>query len=402
MSVELRTVAASAALDDEWLLGEVASGSPEAFERLYHRFHAEARRVALSVCRDSGRAEDAVQEAFVAIWRTAGTYRSERGTVAAWLLSLVRYRAIDIARANGKHAGKRADEEETARHPLPGVLADQVVDRDSAAELKRRLQLLPDAQREVVTLAFYDQLSHAEIAAKLQLPSGTVKGRMRLGLQRLRVSINGADVAENLRTELANALRVGNLARARGVVREAIQRMPAATMLDDVLAPAMHSIGALWEAAEITVADEHLATAICERLLAEISPTLQTAPVRSRETVLLLTPPREQHILGLLMARAVLRGAGHNALLLAGGIREGDLRAALRRHRPAVVALSASMPRRSYLAATANLVHETLPGTHLITGGTTARQLPPTITAHYVERLDGLLGAIDALRVAGG
>ena len=150
-----RDTAAPLVIDDEGLLAEIAAGSPEAFEQLYHRFYAEAYRVAWSVCRDNGRAEEAVQEAFLATWRSAGTYRSELGLVSAWLLSMVRYRAIDVARSNGKHTGKRAAEEETAAHSLPGVLADQVVDRDSAAELKARLALLPDAQREVITLAFY-------------------------------------------------------------------------------------------------------------------------------------------------------------------------------------------------------------------------------------------------------
>jgi RNA polymerase sigma-70 factor (ECF subfamily) len=383
--------------DDERLLQQIASGSPEAFEQLYHRFYDRAYRVAWSVCHDEGRAEDALQEAFAAIWRIAGTYRSELGAVSAWLLSLVRYRAIDVARANTTHASKRADEEETVLHSVAGVLADQVVDRDSAAHLKALLEQLPDAQRDVVTLAFYGQLSHAEIAAKLHLPPGTVKGRMRLGLQKLRVNVDEAGTSERLHNALANTLRDGDLAGARRVIREAIEEMPAVTMLDDVLAPAMHCIGALWQAAEITVADEHLATTICHRLLNEISATLQTARVKSRERVLLVTPAPERHTLGLLMASAVLEGAGYDALLLGSGVPEVALKAALLRHQPAVVALSSTMARPAALAATANLIHESLPAAQLITGGATARQLPPSATARYVERLDGLLGAVDAI-----
>jgi methanogenic corrinoid protein MtbC1 len=280
---------------------------------------------------------------------------------------------------------------------VPGVLADQVVDRESSDHLKALLQLLPEAQREVVTLAFYGQLSHSEIAAKLHLPPGTVKGRIRLGLRRLRVNIDEADVSEGLQIALAGALRDGDLDHARRVVREAISEIPAVTMLDDVLAPALHSIGALWQADEITVADEHLATTICRQLLAEISATLQTAPANSRETVLLITPEPERHELGLLMASAVMSGAGYDTLLLGSGVPEAALVAALLRHQPAVVALSSSMPRPAALAATANLIHETLPAARLITGGATARQLPPNITAHYVERLDGLLDAVDAI-----
>ena len=397
MSGVQHTGAAPTVPADDRLLAEIASGSGEAFEELYRRFYAPAYRVARSICHDDGRAEDAVQEAFTAIWRSAGTYRSERGPVAAWLLSLVRYRAIDVARANTKHAGKRADEDDAALRAVPGVMADEVVDRDSAANLKTLLRELPDAQREVVTLAFYGQLTHTEIAAKLRLPSGTVKGRMRLGLHRLRVNVDEAGTSERLHIALASALRNGDLDGARRVIREASTEMPAVTMLDDVLAPAMHSIGKLWRAAEITVADEHLATTICDRLLAEIAATLQTAHANSRETVLLATPAPERHTLGLRMASAVLYGAGYDTRLLGGGVPEAALRAALLRHRPAVVALSSSMPRPASFAATANLIHKTLPEAHLVTGGAMARQLPPNIAAQYVERLDGMLGAVGAM-----
>jgi RNA polymerase sigma-70 factor (ECF subfamily) len=397
LSVVHNTAAAPTVPNDERLLVEIASGNNDAFEQFYRRFYASAYRVARSVCHDTGRAEDAVQDAFTAVWRTAGSYRSERGSVSAWLLSLVRYRAIDVARANTTHARKRADEDDASARAVAGAMADEVVERDSAARLKTLLSQLPDAQREVVTLAFYGQLTHAEIAAKLDLPSGTVKGRMRLGLRRLRANVNKAGTSERLHTALSSALRNGDLDGARRVVREATREMPAVTMLDDVLAPAMHSIGKLWRAAEITVADEHLATTICDRLLAEISAKLQTAHAKSRETVLLITPAPERHTLGLRMAGAVLYGAGYDTLLLGSGVPEEALKGALLRHRPTIVALSSSMPRPAALAATANLIHGILPAAHLITGGATARQLPANITAHHVERLDLMLSTVDAV-----
>jgi RNA polymerase sigma-70 factor (ECF subfamily) len=391
------TADASPVRDDDRLMGEIASGSAAAFEELYDRFHSRAHRVAWSVCRDDGRAEDAVQEAFVTVWNNAGAYRVERGALASWLLALVRYRAIDVARANTKHAGQRAGEETTALHSVADVLADGVADRDGAARLKALLQLLPDAQQEVITLAFYGQLSHAEIAAQLSLPPGTVKGRMRLGLQRLRANIDEARVSERLRIALVSAFLAADLDRASGVMREAITEMPAITMLDDVLAPAMHRIGGLWRANKISIADEHLATSICHRLLAEVAPTLKTAPAKSRETILLVAQERERHTLGLLMANDVLYGAGYDTLLLGGGVPKAALQGALLRHRPSVVALSSSVALPASLAATANLIHETRPATELIIGGATARQLPPDINAHYIERLDGLLGAVDAI-----
>jgi methanogenic corrinoid protein MtbC1 len=124
---------------------------------------------------------------------------------------------------------------------------------------------------------------------------------------------------------------------------------------------------------------------------------LHTAPVNSRETVLLVTPEAERHELGLLIAAAVLYGAGHETLLLGSGVPAAALNGALLRHRPDVVALSSSMPSRASLAATATLIHEILPSAQLITGGATARQLPPTVAGHYVERLDGLLPAVNAI-----
>jgi methanogenic corrinoid protein MtbC1 len=159
----------------------------------------------------------------------------------------------------------------------------------------------------------------------------------------------------------------------------------------------MHSIGALWEADEIAVPDEHLATTISNRLLADISDTLHTAPARSRETVVLVTPEPERHELGLLMASAVLHGAGYDTVLLGSGVPAAALTGALLRHQPAVVAISSSMPRSGSLLAAAHLIHETVPAAQLVTGGATARQLPATIAAHYVERLDGLRDAVDAI-----
>jgi methanogenic corrinoid protein MtbC1 len=239
-------------------------------------------------------------------------------------------------------------------------------------------------------------MTHAEIAAELGLPPGTVKGRMRLGLKRLRTSIDEAAVAERLRAALVSNFLTGELDDARRVMREAVTEMPVVTMLDDVLAPAMHSIGGLWRAEEITVADEHIATSMCNRLLVEIFPALQTAPANSRETILLVSPERELHTIGLQMANDVLCGAGYRTLLLGGGVPAEALSAALERHQPAVVALSSTVAPPASVAATANLIHETLPGTRLITGGTTARALPLSIGARYVERLDGLLDAVDA------
>jgi RNA polymerase sigma-70 factor (ECF subfamily) len=175
--------------DDDLLMSQVKGGSVDAFAELYDRYSVRAYRVARSICHDQGHAEDAIQEAFLSIWKSRTAYQSQRGTVAAWLLTTVRYRAIDITRRDHKHASRRAGENTIATPPTPGALADQVTNRDEADGLRALLTNLPDAQREVITLAFYGELTHTEIATALNLPAGTVKGRMRLGLQKLRTNI---------------------------------------------------------------------------------------------------------------------------------------------------------------------------------------------------------------------
>jgi RNA polymerase sigma-70 factor (ECF subfamily) len=174
---------------DDLLMAQVKGGSVDAFEGLYDRYSARAYRVAWSVCHNQGHAEDAVQEVFLSIWKRRMAYQPQRGTVAAWLLTAVRHRAIDVVRRDHKHASRRASEHTFAVHRTPGALADQVANRDEAERFRALLTRLPDAQCEVITLAFYGELTHTEIATALDLPTGVVKGRMRLGLQKLRTNI---------------------------------------------------------------------------------------------------------------------------------------------------------------------------------------------------------------------
>jgi RNA polymerase sigma-70 factor (ECF subfamily) len=175
--------------EDDRLMAQVQAGSTDAFGKLYDRYCHRAYRVAWLICHDKGRAEDAVQEAFTSIWKSHAHYLSERGTVAAWLLNVVRYRAIDVARRSHGHVDQQAHENTLYAHCAPVDIAEEAVAREDAIHLHTLLGKLPAAQREVIVLAYYGQLTHTEIATTLGLPAGTVKGRMRLGLQKLRAGI---------------------------------------------------------------------------------------------------------------------------------------------------------------------------------------------------------------------
>jgi len=188
MSAENVTADWPAITDDQVMAG-VKAGSANAFGVLYDRYHERAYRIARVVCRDNGRAEEAVQETFISIWKTRTTYESKAGKVAPWVLTVARYRAIDIARRNGRDAAHQTTDDTLHTISAPGDVPEQAAAHAQTRDVLSLLAQLPDAQREVITLAFYGELSHTEIAAHLDLPPGTVKGRMRLGLQRLRADI---------------------------------------------------------------------------------------------------------------------------------------------------------------------------------------------------------------------
>lgn len=156
-------------------------------ESLYDEYHRQALGLALRVLGNMGEAEEVVQEAFLAAWRAGHTYDASRGSTRTWLLTLVRNRAIDVVRMRQRRPVQpldaAVDPPDSSDVPLQAALN---VDAAQAAEALRRL---PPEQRAVIELAYTSGLSHAEIAAKLQLPMGTVKGRIRLGLDRLRLAL---------------------------------------------------------------------------------------------------------------------------------------------------------------------------------------------------------------------
>ena len=175
----------------------IATGSAseviDRFSGLYCGTRGQEQRrspALVSVCHDRGCAQEAVQDAFLSMWSSRATYDPTRGTVVAWAMNIVHHRAIYLAR---RRSVAYESDEEAAR--LEGEPSREDVPADFAAhaeteQLTELLARLPPAQREVIRLGFFDGLSHQEIARRLALPSSTVKGRMRLGLTKLRSALD--------------------------------------------------------------------------------------------------------------------------------------------------------------------------------------------------------------------
>lgn len=167
---------------DEDLIRRAQAGDASAFEQVYHRHHRQALNLATRIC-GLDDAEDAAQAAFVALWRSLGRYQPDRGSVRTWLLAMVRNRAIDVLRAKPRVTIGSIDAGPEQEDPVR--TESLVARREESRAVRRAVAGLPDAQREVLELAYFNELSQSEIARSLQLPLGTVKGRTRLGMKKL-------------------------------------------------------------------------------------------------------------------------------------------------------------------------------------------------------------------------
>jgi RNA polymerase sigma-70 factor (ECF subfamily) len=180
-------------LADEDLMQVVQKGDPRAFEVLYDRHCGAAFSLAYRMVGTRIAAEDIVQEAFLAIWRSGARYDRSRGSVRTWLLGIVHNRAIDALRRAVVHDRRRAGDEGLAeRLEAPERTELEIARRDEARAVRGALEGLPAEQVQVIELAYFGGFTHAEIADMLGAPVGTVKGRMRLGLQKMRASLEGA------------------------------------------------------------------------------------------------------------------------------------------------------------------------------------------------------------------
>jgi len=174
----------SVTIPDGILMARIAAGDPEAFEEIYRRQYRRILLQARKLCATKELAEEVTQETFIALWRGARLYAPARGSVGAWLSGMVRNRSIDAwRRAASRPSEVQAYEEGPGE--LRSTLRADGVDPERAALLSL-IGELPPRQREAVFLSFFGDLTHAEIAARTQVPLGTIKSRIRCGLQRLR------------------------------------------------------------------------------------------------------------------------------------------------------------------------------------------------------------------------
>jgi RNA polymerase sigma-70 factor, ECF subfamily len=174
-------------LADEELMQLVGEDDSAAFAIVYER-HAEAAcSLAFRMCGKRAAAEDVVQEAFLSLWRSAAGYDPLRGSVRTWVLGIVHHRAIDaLRRGVVRDRGLVSDEGIEEQFEAAERTDLEVGRRDEAREVRAALEGLPPEQSRVIELAYYGGLTHSEIAAMLDTPVGTIKGRMRLGLQKMR------------------------------------------------------------------------------------------------------------------------------------------------------------------------------------------------------------------------
>jgi RNA polymerase sigma-70 factor (ECF subfamily) len=180
-------------LSDEALIAQLRERNTQAFGMLYDRHSRVAFGLAYRMVGDPSAAEDVVQEAFLALWRQAESFQPGRATARTWLLSIVHHRAIDrLRRASTREVPEAAVESTQDRIDESIDVEQQVGISLDAEQVRKALGALPTDQRHAIELAYFGGLSHSEIAHKLGVPLGTVKGRLRIGLQKMRMLLDQA------------------------------------------------------------------------------------------------------------------------------------------------------------------------------------------------------------------
>jgi RNA polymerase sigma-70 factor, ECF subfamily len=179
-------------LADEDLMQLVSRADPQAFEVLYERHSGAAFSLAYRMVGTRGVAEDVVQEAFLNLWRSGTRYERTRGSVRTWVLGIVHHRAIDALRRATVHDKRRTGDEGIEERLEARERTDvEAARREEARSVRSAMDTLPPEQCQVIELAYFGGFSHSEIAELLETPIGTIKGRMRLGLMKLRDALRG-------------------------------------------------------------------------------------------------------------------------------------------------------------------------------------------------------------------
>jgi RNA polymerase sigma-70 factor, ECF subfamily len=184
-------------LADEELMELIAGNDADAFEVVLERHSDAAFSLAYRICGRRSLAEDIAQEAFLSVWRSGARYDRARGSVRTWTLGIVHNRAVDTLRRRGTHERRQVSDEgieETLE--APERTEDQAVERATSREVRGALAELPAEQRRVIELAYFGGFTHTEIASMLETPVGTVKGRMRLALRKLRDELREWEAAD--------------------------------------------------------------------------------------------------------------------------------------------------------------------------------------------------------------
>jgi RNA polymerase sigma-70 factor, ECF subfamily len=182
-------------LADEDLISLVEAGDAEAFATLYDRHSRAAFSLAYRMMGERQAAEDLAQDAFIKVWRGAASYRAERGSVRTWILSIVHNRGIDQLRSYASRRRTQDKIEASAPRSQPSEAFTETWRNSQRDQVREALNTLPQEQLKILELAYFSGYTHVEIAELVGLPLGTVKGRMRLGLKKIRAYFESRDAA---------------------------------------------------------------------------------------------------------------------------------------------------------------------------------------------------------------
>src|SRR5829696_3660221 len=182
-------------LADEDLISLVETGDADAFATLYDRHSRAAFSLAYRMMGERQASEDLAQDAFLKVWRNAASYRAERGSVRTWILSIVHNRGIDQLRSTASRRRTQERIEASAPRSQPSEAFAETWRNSQRDQVREALDTLPPEQLKILELAYFSGYTHVEISDLLGLPLGTVKGRMRLGLKKIRDYFESRDAA---------------------------------------------------------------------------------------------------------------------------------------------------------------------------------------------------------------